>query len=225
MRHVFIATPVLAADPRAEYVSALIQTMTHLSQNRIIVSHSFCIGNSLVHDARNRLVSWFLAYPDTTDLLFIDADIYWEPKDALRLITSPHDVIGGAYRKKTDDAELYNVSGIKTSHTGLLEVDYLGTGFLKISRKAIEKMMRRYPEFKYNGPDGRDAYGLFQAPIADGKLTGEDAFFCQHWGKIGGKVWLDPDMTLHHVGSKAYRGNFREMIERAEREVESGKAA
>lgn len=211
--HIFIATPVHSGQVCAEYVKSLMDTLPALAQNGVAYTHSFIIGNALVHDARNRLVSWFLA-SEATDMLFIDADICWDADDAVRLARSPHDVIGGAYPQKREDRELYNVAGLKPTGTHLLETDYLGGGFVKVSGRAIKKMIEAYPETKYQDPEGGDCYGLFQAPIVDGKLTGEDAFFFRQWRKIGGKVFLEPNMTLIHMGNKAFVGNFAKLAER-----------
>lgn len=213
-RHVFIATPTHDGKPCAEHVVSLVKTIPVLLKDGLTYTHSFCIGNALVHDARNRMVAWFMD-STATDLLFIDSDIAWEPEDALRLARSPHDVIGGAYRQKRDDQELYNAAGLKTAVTNLVEVDYIGAGFLKISRRAIDKLCKAHPGKKYAGPDGLDCFGLFEAPIENGKLTGEDALFCRRWRAAGGKVFLDPDMTLHHVGTRCYTGNFRDLMNRA----------
>ena len=214
-RHAFIATPVHSGEVCAEYTSALLKTQIALLQNSIAMTHSFCIGNALIHDARNRMVSWFMNREECTDLLFIDADIHWDPMDALKLITSPHDVIGGAYPQKRDDAELFNVSILGKGATDLLLADYIGTGFMKISKKAIKMMMKKYEDKKYSDPIGNICYGLFESPIENGKITGEDATFCRRWRNIGGKVFIDPNMTLHHIGRKAWRGNFAEVISRA----------
>lgn len=214
-RHCFIATPTHDGKPCAEYTQSLIETTAKLLTNGIAYTHSFCIGSALIHEARNRMVAWFMAQEDATDLLFIDADIAWNAEDAMRLIMSPHDVIGGTYRQKRDDQILYNVAGMQPTGTGLMKVDYLGTGFLKISRKAVQKMIEAHPEKNYGGPDGLKCNGLFESPIENGKLTGEDAYFCRRWRAIGGKVFLDPNMTLHHVGAKVYSGNFAALIARA----------
>lgn len=219
-RHVFIATPTHSGEVCCEYVKSLAETLPMLLQNGIAFTHSFCIGDALIHDARNRMVAWFMSREECTDLLFIDADIGWEPFDALRLVTSPHDVIGGAYPQKRDDAEVYNIAGIKAGTTELLEVDYLGTGFLKISRKAIEKLSEVHADKKYADPHGFECYGLFEAPIENGRITGEDALFCRRWREAGGKVFLMPDMTLYHVGRKAWRGNFAELAMRVSAKTE-----
>ena len=214
-RHVFIATPTHSGQVCVEYTKSLVETLPVLWNARVRYTHTFVIGNPLVHDARNRLVAWFLADQDATDLFFIDADIGWEPQDFLRLAQSPHDVIGGAYRQKRDDKEYYNAAGLETGPTRLIKVDYLGAGFLKISRKAILKLIEAHPDKQYESLDGVPCYGLFEVPIGDGRIIGEDALFCRRWKALGGKVFLDPDMTLLHVGQKAWRGNFSELIARA----------
>ena len=214
-RHVFIATPTHSGQVCVEYAKSLVETLPVLWNAEVVNTHAFLTGSALVHDARNRLVGWFLEQEDATDLFFIDADISWEPKDFLRLALSPHDVIGGAYRQKRDDKEYYNASGLEPGPTRLIEVEYLGAGFLKISRKAIVKMIKAHQDKKYEGSPGQTIYGLFEVPIGDGRIIGEDALFCKRWRALGGKVFLDPDMTLWHVGQKAYRGNFSELIARA----------
>lgn len=216
-RHIFIATPAHSGQVVCEYAKSLVDTIPALLANGIAYTHAFCMGNALVHDARNRMVGWFMASP-ATDLLFIDADISWDAADAVRLAMSPHDVIGGAYRQKRDDAEMYNVANIRPTGTALLDCDYLGTGFLKISRKAIEKLQKAHPETSYMDPEGKRVHALFQAPIEGGRITGEDAFFCRLWRAAGGKVFFDPGMTLWHVGAKAWRGNFAELAARVQSE-------
>lgn len=217
MRHAFIATPVHNGMLHVAYVQSFMQTAGLLSQNGVAFTHSFLIGNSLVHDARNRLITDFINREDATDLLFIDADIGWAPEDALRLIQSPHDVIGGAYPQKREDVVRFNV-GLKrdaVQTTSLLEVDFLGTGFLKISKRAAKKLVKGHPEWVYGDGNGGKVYALFDTCMSAGKIEGEDVVFCRRWQEAGGRVFLDPNMTLVHVGEKAYRGNFSELIARA----------
>ena len=194
--------------------------MPALAQNGIAYTHSFVIGNALVHDARNQLVAWFMKSP-ATDMLFIDADICWDAMDAVLLAKAPEDVIGGAYRQKRDDREIYNVSGLNPGPPGLIECDYLGTGFLKISRKAITLLAEKYADKTYADGDGNKVYGLFDTETANGRFIGEDALFCRRWNAAGGKCYLVPDMTIIHMGNKAYRGNFAELIARETKTTEA----
>ena len=214
-KHLFIATPAHSGDVRCEYVQSLMPTLSLLSQNGWAFTHSFIIGNSLVHDARNRLVAWFLKNKEATDLLFIDADIAWQPADVLRLAESSCTVIGGAYPQKREDKHLFNVAGIQPGPGPTFEVDYIGTGFLKIKRAVIEKMVRKHPEWIYGDDHGEECWAVFDTQLGGGKIQGEDTLFCRRWREMGGKVHFAPDMTLWHVGNKAYRGNFAELMARA----------
>ena len=209
-RHLFIATPSHAGKVRCEYVESLMMTLGLLAQNGIQVSHFFIMGNAIIQDVRNQLVAQFMV-SDATDLLFIDDDISWEPAAALRLAMSPHDVIGGACRKKLPE-EIYNVGAAQLLGTGgLVECDYIGTGFLKIKRKAILKMTADRPGPDYLDEDGNECYMLFDVQLVDGRLVGEDILFCQRWRAMGGKVFIDPDMNLCHHGSQPYPGNYLAM--------------
>lgn len=217
-RHVYIATPVHDGKPFAEHVDSLIRTIPVLLQSGIAYTHDFLIGNALVHDARNKLVARFVASP-ATDLFFIDADICWLPDDFVKLLMSPHDVIGGAYRQKRTDVELYNAAGLKEGTTELMEVDYLGTGFLKIRRRAIERLQRKHDDLRYLGLEGEKCWGLFDTRIGDGKIVGEDVVFCRRWRAAGGKVFLMPNLALGHLGTHNHAGNFAALIARQQAEA------
>lgn len=213
-KHVYIATPTHDGNVRHEYAASMFNTSRELDRAGITVTWAFQASNALVHDARNRMAAWFME-SDATDLLFIDADMAWEPAGVLQLVNSPHDVIGGAYRRKTDEAELYNVAGLEPGPTRLVKCDYIGTGFLKISRKALLKLRDAYPA-AYADPDGKPIPALFDTDMSDGKLVGEDALFCRRWRKIGGTVFCDPDIMLWHFGVKSYGGNFSHLVAQAE---------
>lgn len=216
-KHAFIATPAYGGSVCVIYVQALIDLAVILLKNKIPCTRGYICNSALVHDARNRLVRDFLASP-ATDMLFIDADIGFDPYAGYRLLMSKEDVIGGAYPQKRDNL-LFNV-GLKpdaVTKGRLMEVDYLGTGFLKISRRAIETMIQKWPQRQYG--DHQIGKGMvpavFDTSMDNGKLQGEDVLFCRRWQECGGTVWLDPDMAFGHVGTKDYIGNFADLLRKA----------
>lgn len=99
---------------------------------------------------------------------------------------------------------------------GLMEVHDAGTGFMCIKRHVIEKMIEAYPETHYKkepkhvnkqGDDGT-RWALFDTMIDDDKrYLSEDYTFCRRWQKLGGKVWLDPEVVLTHVGTFNFQGH------------------
>jgi hypothetical protein len=53
---------------------------------------------------------------------------------------------------------------------------------------------------------------LFGELHREGQLYGEDVGFCILWRDIGGKVWVDPNLSLTHTGYKAFEGNLAKHI-------------
>jgi len=100
---------------------------------------------------------------------------------------------------------------------GLIEVKDAGTGFMCIKREVIEKMINEMPELKYekearflmNEKDDGVRWAIFDSEIDkdDGRYLSEDYLFCRRWQRLGGKVWLDPEITLTHMGTYAFQGS------------------
>jgi len=100
---------------------------------------------------------------------------------------------------------------------GLVSAVYAGTGFMMITRAAIARMIDAYPQTRYRAihawplPDGpeRERYALFDTMIhpQTGEYLSEDYAFCHRWRAIGGRIWLDTQIRLTHVGSFEYQGN------------------
>ena len=104
---------------------------------------------------------------------------------------------------------------------GLIKLHDAGTGFMMISRAAILKMIKAYPEFKYNNDvniNNADLkehfYALFDTMIdpIDRRYLSEDYTFCRRWQEIGGDVWLDPSISLNHYGHFCFQGNPEAII-------------
>jgi hypothetical protein len=81
-------------------------------------------------------------------------------------------------------------------------------GFLSLSRKVFETLKAAHPEREYEH-FGKRAHCWFQMRFEDGHLWGEDSYFCKEWRDTGGKVLLDPELTLTHWDfNKPYVGHI-----------------
>lgn len=151
---------------------------------------------------RNQIVKDFLA-SDDEKLVFLDADVTFEPGSLVRLAHYPVDLVGGAYRLKKHGDEDYPVGWIEegadlwANEHGLLEVKMVPTGFLALSREGLAKFREAYPGREYESR-GELSYCYFQIPYKNGFLYTEDAYFCEEWRAMGGKVYLDPMIHLTH---------------------------
>lgn len=159
--------------------------------------------------------------------LFLDDDLSWRPEDLLKLVQTEGEVVGGTYLAR-DDTEpnymgrvLQDANGKITSmrEDGCIEASCIPAGFLKVTKEAVDKFMKGYPELCY-GPGYDQAVDLFNHGAYKGLWWGEDYAFCRRWREIGGKVWLVPDLDInHHVWPtpenpvpKVYRGNFHKFM-------------
>jgi len=185
---------------------------------------------SLVSRARNAAVAHFLEDPENTHLLFIDSDIIFEPEDVFKLLQANKEVVAGIYPKKyivwdrlkkNPESERvdFPMGGTLTmTEDNLIELEYLPTGFLLISRTAIEKIITAHPELKYrNDIDGYmsagdNFYDLFKVGIRNGIYESEDWGFCSLWKGVGGKVLIHPDINVKHLGWHEYSGNLMKFI-------------
>ena len=102
---------------------------------------------------------------------------------------------------------------------GFVEVAEAPTGFMCIKRDVFTRMMAKYPELKYtpDGPPNPQAHlhWLFFDCMVDpdsGRYLSEDYAFCRRWIDIGGKVWVDLQSKLLHLGQHNFGGDLAESL-------------
>jgi hypothetical protein len=217
-RSVMICTPV-HRDTAWQYTRSLVDTKTTLDRLGVRNRTLFLAGCSNLPKARNELAAWFLA-SDFTDLLYVDADMSWEPNGVARLLASDKEVIGAVGRRKTEEtqwcARLFPSSNheINQDAMGAVEVHSIGTGFLKVAREALDRIVAARPDLKIDLPglpeEPRSRYHrFFRFGEDDG---GEDYQFCELWRSVGGKVWADPEIELGHCGETEFKGKFADAL-------------
>ncbi len=47
-----------------------------------------------------------------------------------------------------------------------------------------------------------------------GQFWGEDLIFCKKWIALGEHIWLDPNVTVEHIGRKSWQGNFMHHLQK-----------
>lgn len=219
-----------------ETLSAMINTSALLTRVGIKFDVRMIANDSLVSRARNSLVALMMEIPESTHLMFIDADIGFDPVDIVRLIAHDLDVVGGVYPMKQYPLRYaFNplTKGAETDIPGVQQVKDLATGFMLIKRSVIERMIEHYPETRYHpdvdiGDRNFKLYALFDTEVQDGKYVSEDFVFCRRWRAIGGKVHIDDTIVLKHLGQHTYMADpnkVQDVHERYMREAESAENA
>ena len=176
-KKLFIATPMYGGMAHGMYIKSCLDLQSVCAQYGIEVRFSFIFNESLITRARNYLVDEFLR-SGFTHMLFIDADIHFDPRDVIALLAMDKEISGGPYPKKSikwgsvveaikrnpniEPGEVEKVTGDyvfnAVAGTGQfsvgepLEVLEIGTGFMLIQRQVFEKFEKQYPELRYK-PD------------------------------------------------------------------------
>ena len=99
-----IATPCFGGQVSAVYALSLLKLQTCLRRYRdFTLKVLMRDGDALITRSRASLLSQFLDDPAATHLLFIDADIGFEPEQVLRLIECGADMCAAVYPIKRID--------------------------------------------------------------------------------------------------------------------------
>ena len=99
----YVLTPCYGSLCFVNYVQCIIATKELLKSYNIEMCIEFCRNDSLVSRARNNLVAKAMNDPTMTHMLFIDADITWDPVDVLKLLIADKSLAGGVYPIKYYD--------------------------------------------------------------------------------------------------------------------------
>ena len=166
-----IGTPAYGGLVTTHYVASLLKLQRACAERRLDFSLLMPSGDALITRARHTILTQFLDDASATHLLFIDADIGFEPPAVFRLMDFGVDVAAGIYPTKKidwarvkamaeagierlDSAALSYVIEYKDPKAigvrdGFTPVRYAGTGFLLIRRATLLAMIQRYPELKF----------------------------------------------------------------------------
>ena len=195
--HIFVATPCFGGLVTQRYMQCVFTLLQRGTERGYSVSLQMLGYELLITRGRNTLVSMFLDNPTATHLMFIDADIGFDPTEVEHMLDLGEDVVAGMYPLKILDwdenairraahgeqfetAALRYVGvpleeGVRQQRNGFVTAEFAGTGFMLIRREAIERMVQAYPETRYtaahnftNAPKNMNYYALFECMIEPG---------------------------------------------------------
>ena len=168
---VVVGTPCFGGLVTQDYAMSLLNLQAGASKAGFDVANIMLGNDALITRGRSAIVAKFLDVPSTTHLLFVDADIAFQPEHVSRLLAFDKDFVAGLYPAKIIDWHQLAASTGKNSEAldeaGLAYVGdvckgaelktengfatgiYAGTGFQLIKRGVFERMIKAYPETKY----------------------------------------------------------------------------
>lgn len=175
-------------------------------------------GCPYIGRARNQLTYNFLA-TDCDRMLMIDSDIMFNRDHLLRILSHDMDIIGGFYFMKVDKSPFGRgagstvicepLDGVKwEDDEELMELKYIGTGFLSIKRNVFDRMIEVYGEelgYKCELTQRRE-YDFWTTGVhrPTDRWLGEDWYFCQRARDLGFKIYGDKECVVPHLGHAIY---------------------
>ena len=227
----FIATPAFGNSLTTTFVNSLIKFMStspdiDLPYQTIFHTQS---GLALVTQARNNCVSEFMK-SGADYLLFIDADIGFEPENIKKILRRCNETKGvvlapypvknysGVNRSINFIIHFIDQNNIEVDKEGFIKCKAGPTGFMMIHRSVFEKLMKTFPEKKtfisqvmgVSLENKNDFwYTFFETNVdpVNGYL-GEDIAFCNLCNKIGIEIQADTKAHLIHYGGHAFHGSL-----------------
>lgn len=222
-KRVVFATPTIDR-PHPAYLAAMEACIPALEAAGIEHLLTIETGNPYISAARATMLRKAMD-GKADEVVFIDHDMSWRPDDIVKLIKTPGEVVAGLYRFKKDEEEymgslIFDAEGRPTgrhadeTETLVLNASRIPAGFMKITKEAVDRFMKAYPELCY-GPRYSQSVDLFNHGAHDGVWWGEDYAFSRRWIEAGGELLVIPDLELtHHGADREFPGNLHQYLMR-----------
>lgn len=213
----FIAMPI-NRDLPWQTAKSLLDTTIELSKMGVQYEVQFLVGSSIVELARSKIAHAFMK-SEMTSLFMIDSDQCWTVDDALRIIalSTKMDIVCGGYPTKQEPITyLFNMDSdpMDANEYGCLPINGCGLGFAIVSREVIKKVSVSSNKTKFPGSNELVPL-IFKTRVDyDGSFVGEDIGFFKKCKNSGFQPWLDPKLCIGHIGSKEYKGDVMNIVER-----------
>jgi glycosyltransferase involved in cell wall biosynthesis len=216
LRRVLVGTPALDGKVDAWYADSLFDSIKLGLYQGINIIPSILHNESILPMARNSLLK--MAHDHQVEsIVFVDDDERWNPQALIDVINSPYEVFGLPVVSKTDEYGKYNIriedpNNLHYDENGNLEVSGVGTGFLKIGRKALTDLWHSSRELHFRGKNLRM---ICEYGEVGSEFVSEDYNLCRKLKDLGYGIWINPNQTVSHLGTKQWDGDFAEFLQNA----------
>jgi hypothetical protein len=235
--NIMIGTPMYGGVCYGNFMTSIFGLHEILVQNGHAMSLKFLYNESLIQRARNLIANSFLQDPDSDILLFIDADIEFDPVEVYEMLKLDKDIIGAVvplkainyegvklanfFRHNTVDLPYfggyfninYDIDEVENdilAHRPF-KVDRIGAAVLSIKKEVLKNMSTTCETFKPNSPlyhSTTRLFDFFPVKIENDQLMSEDYSFCNKAREIGYDVYATSYPIIGHSGTHQFKGNL-----------------
>lgn len=210
-----IGTPCYDGRVDVTYTSSLFYTTKAAAKKNIEILPLWVSFDALIQRARNDTLH-LAVEANVDDLVWIDSDIEWEPQHFFRLLDHNVDVVGGTYPKKSDNPDfvLRQLTRRPINPVSkLMQVDGLGTGFARMSRRALQYLWNNSTPY-LDPKDMKQRRMICDVIVTNSGLMSEDIYMFEKLQQGGFPIWLDTSIVCNHTGTKKFSGDFLQWYSR-----------
>jgi len=230
-----VCTPAYGGLMNFEYVTSLLLLDRTARAAGVEVFFYFIANESLIQRARNFLCHHFMTRTDCTHLMFIDADIQFDPADVIRMVAANVDVIGGVYPKKllhwdrlpslsaeqleqlrrSDNSPLLDFVNLAPSlepavtaetAAGVAPQEVRWVGTgFVLIKRGVLERMQADRPDRTFWAEQQRIYAFFDCVLWNEVYLSEDYYFCERWRELGGVVHSAPWAKCTHWGTYGFR--------------------
>lgn len=218
---IFIALPAFGQNNSSHTTASLVALTRSLTEREWFGGFGEMSFPAL-DDLRAMFLTLFFDKIDATHILFIDADMRFEPQLVLDMIEFDKPLVGTLYAKKTLPIEWVGsaLQGDQEIDGGFLKVEGVGFGVTLIRRDCvqaiiddgkteIETNLDRHTAGKMLKSQGieRMIRAFDTVNLPDRRLS-EDFSFCWRYRQSGGEVWAATHHRVVHIGQYGFAGQY-----------------
>ena len=231
---IYVATPCYDMM-RIETCVSLMDMFSTLGRSGIECKFK-SVKTSLVTHGRNLLTCGFLD-SNFDYMLFVDADVEFQPEAVARMLVPKKDIICTPYRVKEENikyaVKFKDPDFIKIEPFDLVEIEEGPAGLMLIKRVVFERLMDKRSDLKINFDEPtrkkmneeigavEDAIDRYMYNFWDttfrldtGEWKGEDLSFCALAREAGFKIYANLDSGTTHHGSWGFQGKFGDSLKK-----------
>lgn len=234
---IFIAVPAFGHQINSQTTASLIALTKELSARDMFGGFAAMSFPDIV-DLRNVFLSVWFDGMTASHMLFVDADMQFEPELIRDMIMADVPLIGAIYPRKRVPLSWVGspLEPPALPRDGLLELEAIGCGTMLIRRDCIENMIDKGVCEVKTELGGSSLKGLLEPHGVKRIIRGfdklitedekkyelsEDYSMCYRHRKAGGKVYAAINHTLTHLGVMPFSAKYSDMYAGAEKSQES----
>jgi hypothetical protein len=183
---------------------------------------------------------WYDSLPDASHMLFVDADMGFDPAVVLDMLMFDEPIVGSIYPQRRVPLS-WAGSGtgemMAERRGAFMRVEGVGMGCTLIRREVVAALIAQYPELIDTRIDMHPARDMMRSAGAnrlfrffekidmpERGVISEDLSFCLRAAKCGFPVWASIGHKMSHVGPYAYEGCYLDFVAEQERLVAAAQA-